>query len=247
MVMAAAFADGKSRQFRFEAPGPGVLHTPFFGMLGRQANLPQAFLACFDPGWSSTPHFHTQDEFQVVLDGEGTLGRHPLKPYGIHFARAYTPYGPLIPHGTIGMTCFVLRAHGDGGAFHLPQHLDKLKQMKHRDPWQIMRTASFAERSGERAADVRLEPVPELNDDRGLAAYTLSVPPGARAIAPDPAHTDGQYIAIVQGTVLHAGRELHAPALIFVYPGESAFELLPGEGGLRALILNFPRITVSSG
>jgi hypothetical protein len=36
------------------------------------------------------------DEFQEVVAGSGSLGKHPLAAGALHFAEAYTPYGPRL-------------------------------------------------------------------------------------------------------------------------------------------------------
>ena len=43
------------------------------------------------------PHFHVQDQFQVVAEGGGTLGRHAVAPIHVHYASRHTGYGPLRP------------------------------------------------------------------------------------------------------------------------------------------------------
>src|SRR5258708_35645044 len=56
---------------------------------------PQAFLVEQDPGTLIEPHFHLQDEFQVMVGGSGSLGRHAVQPVSVHYAGAHTGYGPI--------------------------------------------------------------------------------------------------------------------------------------------------------
>ena len=126
MAMAIAFDEAKVNQVRITGPGKGtvggVTQTPFFGSR-KNPELPLASLNQQDPGAFSATHFHVVDQFQVIVDGKGTLGRHDLAPYGIHFSRAYTPYGPLSSDAITGMVLFVMRAHHDPGSQRLPQEL----------------------------------------------------------------------------------------------------------------------------
>ena len=51
---------------------------------------PTVFLVEQPPGAELPPHFHTQNQFQVVKEGYGSLGRHTIGPGSVHYAGAYT-------------------------------------------------------------------------------------------------------------------------------------------------------------
>src|SRR4029077_13845780 len=108
-------------------------------------DLPHAAYLQYAPGRVSEPHYHGVDQFQVLLEGKGKMGRHDLSRYCVHFTRAYTPYGPFISDARTGMTCFNLHANTglDSRAHHFPEEKDKLKQMRDRQPWQITAHAAF--------------------------------------------------------------------------------------------------------
>ena len=88
--------------------------------------FPCAFLIEQDPGMSGGAHFHQAAEFQVVVSGDGTFGKHEVGAVSVHYAGAYTPYGPLTagPHGLGYMT---LRDTWDSGAKMLPKHRELLR------------------------------------------------------------------------------------------------------------------------
>ena len=79
---------------------PAATNHPFFRATPDTPDAPTAFLAQYDPGDKSCPHFHQVDQFQILVQGKGTLGRHAVEPYSVHFSRAYTPYGPLYSDGS---------------------------------------------------------------------------------------------------------------------------------------------------
>src|SRR5262245_8606528 len=229
MVLAASFDDAKTKQSRYEGDGRaikgGSTSTQFFGSRDNP-NSPWAKLTRLDPGRVSGSHFHVVAEFQVIVDGKGRLGRHDLAPYCVHFARAYTPYGPLLSDGRTGFTFFVLRTRVDMARHRLPNALDELKQVPDHQPWQITHPVTFPSlQSGAGSPDTMLQAVPEIRDEQGLAVYTLSMKRNAKAQAPDPSEGDGQYVAVVKGSLLHDGRELKAPAVVFVYPKEGSFRI----------------------
>ena len=246
MALAIAHDDAETNVIRHEgdlSKGTigGAVSTKFF--YSRDArDFPHACLNHTERGRVSQAHFHVNDQFQVIVGGKGKLGRHDLKPYCVHFSRAYTPYGPFVSDTLTPLTFFVMRAHFDPGSQRLPQELQQLKRVPDRRPWQITRQVTFpTPRSGTTAADIILEAVPGIEDDQGLAAYTLSMKPNSIAHAPDPCHGDGQYLVVVKGSLLHDNKEHRALALVFVYPKDGPFHIYAGSGGLEALVLNFPR------
>lgn len=248
MAWVIAHADVKANQ----APIQGnlargtqgrVLGTDFFDFPDAPHG-PHATLYEFDPGRVSHPHFHPVDQFQVFISGKCKLGRHELAAYGVHFSRAYTPYGPFIADPETGLTCFVMHAHTepDWRSRHSSEDRQALKKMPNRHPWQITYPVNFpAPAKVATDGDVLLTAVPGAKDDRGLAGYTLSMKPNAIARAPDPSHGDGQYLIVVKGSLLHERKEYRSLALVFVTPTEAPFQLHAGAGGLEAIVLNFPR------
>src|SRR5262249_38221312 len=125
MAVVLAFDDVKAKRIKNDDAGGGSgeagksFVTRFFGSRDTP-DLPQAALAQREPGRVNRAHYHTRDQFQVGVDGKGTLGRHDLT-HCVHFSRAYTPYGPLVSDATTGSSFLVLRAHFDPGGQRLPQ------------------------------------------------------------------------------------------------------------------------------
>lgn len=242
MVLAVAFEDARQNQTRKDTPerGGGATQTLMFSFRDNP-DLPHASINQLDPGRTSSTHFHIRDQFQVVIDGKGSLGRHNISPYSVHFSRAYTPYGPLLSVDP-GLTFFVMRTRRDAGSQRLSEKHDVLKQVPDRRPWQITRQASFQSfDSGSVNADIMLQAVPDISDDRGLAAYTLRMKPNAKTRAPDPSRGDGQYVVVLKGSALHDNKEYKDWSLLFVAPEEGPLQIHAGAAGLEAFVLNFPR------
>ena len=245
MSLVVAFDEIKPEQIRKNPGGPDRPASTNFGFFRATADTPDAptaFLAKYDPGDRSSAHFHAVDQFQILVQGKGQFGRHEVAPYHVHFARAYTPYGPLHADEQAGWTFMTLRTRYDPGAQRLPGALPKLKQAAGRKPWQITTTAAFPVV----ASGASLRDVAEIRDEQGLFVKTLAMAPGARATAPAAAGGDGQYVVVVKGSLLHEGRERRALTVVHVKPEDHAFEIAAGAQGLEALILNFPRVAPRS-
>jgi hypothetical protein len=88
---------------------------------------PQAFLVEQDAHSTILPHYHEQNEFQVVVGGGGTFGRSPVGPVTAHYAGRHTGYGP-ITSGKDGLWYFSLRARTDPGARFLPEWRDRMEK-----------------------------------------------------------------------------------------------------------------------
>ena len=241
MSLVAAFDEIGPDRIRKNKGGPdspASTNFPFFRATPETPDAPTAFLAQYDPGDRSCTHFHTVDQFQILVKGKGQLGRHAVEPYYVHFARAYTPYGPLHADQEMGWTFMTLRTRYDPGAQRLPGALPKLKQATERKPWQVTTAARFPPA----ASGSGMQDIPEIRDDQGLFVKTLALAPGARTVAPAPGDGDGQYVVVVTGSLVHDDRERRALAVVHVRPDEPAFRIEAGAQGLEALILNFPRV-----
>ncbi len=196
---------------------------------------PVAFLAEDSPNHTIETHFHQVDQFQVVVTGGGTLGKHELAINAVHFSRAYTPYGPIAGDQR-GVGFLTLRAHWDPGAQYVEANREKLLGMPGRRPWQATELPEFA---GEAA--VNLHAFTTLRDERGLAAYSLRLAPGATTATPDASGSNGQFIIVARGSVRYQKRERGATSVCFIRPDEGSFQLEAGPAGADVLVLNFPR------
>src|SRR5262245_66091527 len=98
MTIVVAFDDITPDKIRKNPGGPdrpASTNYPFFRSTAATPGGPMAFLAQYDAGDRSCAHYHSVDQFQILVQGSGQFGRHEVAPYCVHFARAYTPYGPL--------------------------------------------------------------------------------------------------------------------------------------------------------
>ena len=237
MANVVAFDDVKAtRTERVTDDNKRAWRTNYMVPPNEAPHQPQAFLAEMSAHRNLRTHYHANDQFQIFVSGDGHAGKHPIAPFQVHFARAYTPYGPIVAKDA-GVGFLTLRTRKDGGAQFLPEKRDNLVQVEGRNPWQLTVPVKFPEPS----AAIAVEPLEGMRDDRGLAAHAISMKPNAQGIAPDPSQSNGQYVVVLGGSLLHEGKEHKATTIIFVQPEEGAFKLAAGAEGLEAVALNFPR------
>lgn len=203
----------------------------------KSIDTPMAFLAEGSANRVLRVHFHEVDQYQVMYNGSGSLGKHPVGPGAVHFSRAYTPYGP-ISYSDKGLGFITLRAHRDPGAQYLPESRPVLENVADRTPWQITAFPDFDIIPGDRG--VAMKALEGLKGDDGLAGFSVKMNAGAKAYAPDPSKGDGQYIIVMKGGILHEGKVKKDLTIIWVGKNEGPFELVAGPEGLEGIILNFP-------
>ena len=200
-------------------------------------DTPMAFLAEGSANRVLRTHFHEVDQFQVIYNGAGSMGKHPVGPGAVHFSRAYTPYGP-ISYSDKGLGFVTLRAHRDPGAQYLPESREGLDKVAKRTPWQITAVPDFAIDPGERG--VAMKAMEELKDNAGLAGYSVKLNAGVKAYTPDPSKGDGQYVLVMKGGIIHEGQLKKELTVIWVAKNDGPFELVAGPEGMEGIILNFP-------
>lgn len=262
MIYATARAAAAPTRFSRVAPGGGLLwRTDYFGpppspkssasvdpsVMGSldyeppapgETRPPQAFLVEQEENAVVHQHFHFVDQFQVVVAGEGTIGKHALEPIMAHFAGACTGYGPITP-GAAGLSYFTLRASADGtGAQFLPAARARMMKGPKRyvlaDPVHPSAAVALAARR-EAVCDTVLE------EADGLAIHMLRLPPGGRLFAPPPASGGGQSMLVAAGTLRHAGQVLERMSALFVSADEAPFLAEAGPEGGELLVLQYPR------
>lgn len=198
---------------------------------------PQAFLVEQEPASTILPHFHVQNQFQVIVAGSGRLGKHPVRPVSVHYAGAHTPYGPIVS-GPEGLSYFTLRDGFDPGARFMPGARAELARVRRRflltddvavDPPDVLRSRRGA------VTETVIAPQPD-----GLAAMLVRAGPGAQAAGPEPATGGGQYLLVLAGALRHEGRDLPVNSCLFVARGDPAPGIAAGPEGLQLLILQFP-------
>lgn len=196
---------------------------------------PQAFVVHQSPNWSLTPHYHLQEQFQLVVGGTGRLGVHELSPGSIHYATREAGYGPIVsgPEGLVYMT---LRCIADSGAWYLPESRSRMQQgLKKRQKWAEAPAATDCN-----------EPVitPALQEDgTGLAAWFIALPPNAQVRVPEAGAHAGRFHVVLGGSMRVekvSSDWMTSCGCIFGSADERPLTVQSGEAGLTMAVLQFP-------
>lgn len=196
---------------------------------------PTVFLAEQPAHYNLGTHFHRQNQFQLFVAGSGTLGPERLDPVTVHYAGAYTGYGPLLA-GAEGVKYFTIRPVFDTGFIPASEAREKMVRGPKRHaqvalgtPWDEERLAALA-RAEDRFA---------LPADRGLAVRHVRLPPAA---ARDLEHAEtsiGFFVFVLSGTATVAGSTLGRWESAFATADERLV-LTAGARGAEIVVLHVP-------
>ncbi len=214
----------------------------------RDRPAPNAFLVRQYPGVTLPTHFHHTPQFQVVAEGSGTLGRHDLRPFTVHYAGQESAYGPLAA-GPEGMGYFTLRPLFESGSYIMPGARAHMSPGIRRrsvtcEPMPAMASEALAGLQTS-TTDSVIEP-----DETGLACWRLRLPPGAPVHRPPHPGGLGRFLLVTEGHMLEGGRTLPRMSVLWEEPdagqsdGDRPLQDLPpleaGPAGLELLVMQFP-------
>jgi rubredoxin len=223
-----------SRQVRTESDGCTVGLTHFING-SKNGKSPQAMLVEEGPFRNLRTHYHSEDEFQIFIQGDGINGRHKISPIQVHFACKFTPYGPIVASKE-GCSFITLRCRTDSGAKFLPECREELENISLRDPWQKTSKLLFPEKSDE----IETQLLEGLQNNSGLAAIAFRFPPSKKTISPETFLGDGQFLVVINGSLIHENMEYEPLSIIYLEAGEESLLIESGKLGLDMLVLNFP-------
>jgi hypothetical protein len=210
-----SFADSTQRDVIIDGMGFRLSH--WLPKEGAATVPPMAMLVEQSPHSVLAPHFHRQNQFQLFVQGSGTIGAHALKPYQLHYAGAYTAYGPLRA-GPEGLSYFTLRARLDTGAGFLPDARPALLNgPRHHD---MSESFDGLMHSSDTVCQTILG-----SPDSDLFATTMALPPNVDVVRPKSALA--QFVVVLKGAVMFEERLLNPLEHVFLEGCHLAFLRMP--------------------
>lgn len=212
--------------------------THYFGPPDRrETDEASAFLVQYrpHPGHAIRPHFHKIAQFQVVVEGDGRIGKVPVPPISFQYADPSTPYGPIKPvDDEEGIDFLTLRPAARKGIWFMPGNRHEMSGRAGRN------LAATVDQEARLPADgAAAEDLIEAGDD-GLAGYALRLAPGAVETVAAPPASGGQYHLVTRGPLRVEDREVDRLALLFVDVGEQVTFAAGPDGG-EVVVMQFPR------
>jgi hypothetical protein len=208
----------------------------FFETPQQGSCTPQAYLVEQPAHIVNPTHFHVQNQFQLFTEGEGTFGRKQVTPYMIHYAGAYTGYGPIVS-GDLGLSYITFRALKDPGAQFLPEKKANFKAgpKSHFDAHLPLLSEEALNGLEENECHWVKPPTPE-----GMAIALYRIPPNGQMKVNVPETSMGFFAVVLQGEIAHDGEELGLHENVFVSSAPVDFTLRSLNGPAEILTLHFP-------
>ena len=213
----------------------GASATDFIGRRKDTSDHPLAFLVSGPPAYVIPPHFHEIDQYQIIVGGSATLGRHDVLAGSIHYADAYTPYGPITATQE-GFDYLTLRPKSIIGYHEMPEGgplLKPVNEARGRRGRMMVADIDAAGPCGT-AREALFE------EDDGIAAYHLAAAPGAVLPQPQIDH-GGAYYVVLEGSIEAAGQVYPPRSCIWVDHGEAAPDMTAGTDGANVAFMSFAR------
>ena len=172
------------------------------------------------------PHFHEADQYQVFVSGGGRIGGHEVKTGSIHYADAFSGYGPIVPAAE-GCSYMTLRPTFDKSHHPLPKEAHLAGGRRGRQHMADMDLSS----GGREGIDTL------FRRPDGVAAYQQNA--GPNQPLPGLEIAGGSYWLVVNGSVAIDGRQCPADTCLWVGEGEPRPEMITGDDGATVAILCF--------
>lgn len=202
---------------------------------------PTIFLVEQPPGSVLPPHFHRNNQFQVVVRGDGTLGPHSVGPGTVHYAGAYTGYGPLIA-GADGLEYFTIRAVEEQGATFLPIPREQIRRGPRIQAHGLPHAALDSGALRDLEAPLR-ENLLASDRPSGPEAFALKLPPHELIAAP-AARGAGQFQLLLAGSIIMGVEQLSRWESRYVPVGAAVQPWQAGNQGAHVLVLNLPSLAL---
>lgn len=198
---------------------------------------PQAYVVHQPAACVLPPHFHLEDQFQLVIRGSGKIGVHDLSTGSLHFAARHSGYGPLAP-GLDGLAYLTIRAVTDTGMWALPESREKnIRQIPKR---QITVTPANECVTGGCPPPSTITQVLIPPEESGIAAWSVVIAENQTFDIPYHAGNSGQFIYVFEGGLLHDSQVYEAGSCIWLDGDEQLKGCRTQELGVRLTAFQFP-------
>lgn len=232
-----AHADARRRQLPGPIPeGPYFFKSEWMESGDDPTLAPNIFLVEQPAHYEFPVHFHTQNQWQIFVGGHGRIGTHTITPITVHYAGAYSGYGPLIS-GQDGIQYFTLRPAFDAGAQLLPEKRPLLRP----GPKRQASSASCTQlpESELRALEAPRADLLIARQTDEVEATLWRLPPDSAVTLPPPA-SGGQFLFVLTGQTSLLGQTLIPWESAYRSADEGAVDLVAGVEGAEVLILQVP-------
>ena len=235
--MLSATPSEASANNRVQVSVEGATATDFIGKRAVRCDHPLAFLVNGPPGYVIPAHFHEIDQYQIFVGGSATLGKHDVLPGSIHYADAYTPYGPIVAEDD-GFAYLTLRPVSSTGYHEMPGAAPLVKEQSHRA--RPARPDDGGRRRHARTAEDRHAAVVRTAGRRRRLSAECRAPRGNSATG-NSARRGPHDFVVLDGEVTAGGRTYQPRSCIWIDAGEPGPAMVAGAAGAVVAFMSFAK------
>ena len=115
MILARVLAAARTQRTQRVLPdGQAIWVSQIFPASATTPEMPTASFVEQRAQTAIPSHFHAVNQFQVLVEGQGTLGTRAMHAWTVHYTNGFTGYGPLCA-AAAAMAFFTLRNRHDAG------------------------------------------------------------------------------------------------------------------------------------
>lgn len=198
---------------------------------------PQSYLIQQLPQVVNPLHFHMQNQFQVFVEGSGSFGKHTIEPYIVHYAGAYTGYGPIVA-GPKGLHYLTLRSSRDPGAKFLPAQMAEFKKgPKHHYTSPSIQPLEQGVLNSLQGHSFRWEHHDEVT---GLGVGEMNLAPWQTYPLTIPKNSAGIFVVVMQGVLIENQQIITKNENIYISQQLHTHTIRTLQDGAHALVLQMP-------
>ena len=203
-------------------------------------------------GFKNPAHFHTEAQFQVLLEGSATFSRLHVEGIAVHYSDAYSFYGPF--HVGPDFNMAVLRCRDAGQVHATDEEQRHLRNPKGRELYGPKTDAKIEGLTGRQVAYASDKLVPwteapgqadavlhkvlmAAEGDSGPTAVMYRCPAGTKlSVEPAPF---GAFHLLLAGTALVNGTAMDPYSMRYVHGDDTPEVLVAGDDGADWIVLTF--------
>ena len=216
-----------------------TFHKSDWMLTGQAADgAPTIFMVEQPPESVLAPHFHMTNQFQLFVAGHGRIGGHPLAAVTIHYAGAFTGYGPIVA-GEDGIAYLTIRPGHEPGANFIATSGHLMRKGPKRGA-----TATPVAVAG--VADLRALPAPAVTvaiplGEDGLGASVHALPPHAPLDPIRSTAAEGDFLIVLAGALdAENGISRRDLESLFIPSADPWPRLVTGPDGAQVVLLSTP-------
>lgn len=197
---------------------------------------PTVFMIEQPAGATLDPHFHKNNQFQLFVEGAGRIGGHGIDGVTVHYAGAYTGYGP-IASSSPGLKYLTLRPVWETGSYSISESKEHMRRGPKRGGNGKVSVRGNAYTRF--LLGVEFEQIIPPGPD-GLGALAMRLPPFITAPIPTIPGAQGQFIVVLGGAANAAGHSLREWESLYLSADETPPAFAAGADGAEIVILSIP-------